>query len=272
MRVKNILTFIIPVRHQDNATDWRVLKRNLADTIRSIAKQDGKGWKAVVVANDGADLPEMPSGFEVERVDFPPNQLYRQGNADKEQFYDAIRIDKGRRILAGMLHAGEMGHVMIVDDDDFVSRRLTSFVAKHPDVNGWYFRDGYVWSEGGSLLYLYPNFSRLCGTSHIVRSDLYNLPDDSSSADESYIRRILGSHIFLEEHLEKEKKPLDPLPFEGAIYRTGHPGTWSRSKGISQYFLTKGLLKHPIEFFKRLTRLRLKSREIEEEFGMDHKK
>jgi hypothetical protein len=225
------------------------------------------GWKAVIVANYGADLPELPDGFEVKRVDFPPNPLYLQGTADKESFYEAVRIDKGRRILAGMLHAGQMGHVMIVDDDDFVSRRLTSFVARSPDANGWYIRDGYIWSDGGKFLYRYTDFSRLCGTSHIIRSDLYKLPLTFEEAEDAYIRRMLGSHIFIHDHLDTEGTPLASLPFPGAVYRTGHPGAHSRSSGImSQFFFHRWLLKRPLELIRRFSRLRFKNRAVEKEF------
>ena len=246
--LKNILTFIIPVRHPDNAKDWQRVKRTLGETIRSISRQKCDGWKAVIIANHGAELPELPKGFEVKRVDFPPNQLHAKGSAEKEEFYEAFRLDKGRRVLAGMLHAGEMGHVMIVDDDDFVSCRLTSFVAANPRANGWYIFDGYLWSDGGRLLYCYSDFSIFCGSSHIVRADLYRLPPSFEAADETYIRRMLGSHVFLHGHLDASGTPLERLPFFGAVYRIGHAESHSQSSGIlRKYFLYKSLLKHPKE-------------------------
>jgi hypothetical protein len=33
------LTFVVPVRHQANARDWSELKRNLAQTLRSLSSQ-----------------------------------------------------------------------------------------------------------------------------------------------------------------------------------------------------------------------------------------
>src|SRR5690606_10870385 len=97
-----MLTFIIPVRHQDNARDWSLLKANLSQTAASIASQTDTGWRALVVANEGADLPPLPPGFDVVRVTFPPNRLHELGEADLEAVYDAFRADKGRRVLAGM--------------------------------------------------------------------------------------------------------------------------------------------------------------------------
>jgi hypothetical protein len=265
--MKNILTFIIPVRHQDNASDWRSLKNRLGQTIRSISSQDAEGWKAVIVANHGADIPDLPKNFDVKRVDFPPNPFYARGNTDIEMFRDAVRIDKGRRILAGMLHAGEMGHIMIVDDDDFVSRRLTSFVAAHRNENGWYFNGGLVWGEGGILMYRRDKFWLFCGTSHIIRSDLYQIPPKAEAADETYIRRMLGSHIFIKEYLGQTGTPLAPLPFIGTIYRTGHAGSHSKSAGVlKQYLLQRSLLKKPWLVPARFARLRIKTSQIETEF------
>jgi hypothetical protein len=265
--MKNILTFIIPVRHQDNAASWQTLKLNLSQTIQSISSQDREGWKAVIIANHGADLPDLPKGFDVKRVGFPPNHMHAQGDADQETFRNAFRIDKGRRVLAGLLHAGDMGHVMIVDDDDFVSQRLTSFVAANSHSNGWYIADGYIWTNGGALLYRHADFFHICGTSHIIRHDLYRLPSSIEAADDNYIRRTLGSHVSLRDDFEFAGTPLSRLPFCGAVYRTGHSGAHSQSRSIlRQYFLTKSVLKSPREIIDRFRRLKFKSRVIDEEF------
>ena len=60
-----MLTFIIPVRHQDNARDWTLLKANLSQTAASIAGQTHPGWRALVVANEGANtLREVELRFD----------------------------------------------------------------------------------------------------------------------------------------------------------------------------------------------------------------
>ncbi len=262
-----MLSFVIPVRHPDNASDWERLKQNLRQTVRSISQQDSDQWKAVIVANHGADIPDLPPRFEVARVDFPPNRLHEQGAADKEEFYEAFRGDKGRRVLAGMLHARGAGHLMIVDDDDFVSRRLASFVAANRAANGWYFRTGYVWGDDGALLYRHSDFSHLCGTSHIVRADLFGLPASLEAAEETYIRKMLGSHISIRDHLASAGAPLAPLPFVGAVYRTGHAQAHSRSRGVlREFLLRKSVLARPWTLAGRLARMQLKTPAIEREF------
>jgi hypothetical protein len=263
--MSSALTFIIPVRHQENARDWHLLKCDLAQTVASIAAQQSEAWNAIVVANQGADLPTLPSRFSVKWVDFPPNPLHEQGTAAVELFRDAIRLDKGRRILAGMLHGGQMSHVMIVDDDDLVHRNLAGFVQENPGKPGWYFSHGYIWKDRGKLLYLYSNFSQLCGTSHIIRSDLYQIPATMADASDAYVRRMLGSHIMIDGILRDRGTALEPLPFPGAIYRVGHSGSWSNSKGIFRQFFFP-TLRSPLRLLKRTARLRLKTKAMQRNF------
>jgi len=268
--VRKVLSFIIQLRHPDNAKNWRNIQLLLSQTLRSIAAQDHAGWQAVIVANHGAALPALPAGVCVKRVDFPPNPLPHPLDS---RFRDASRqataVDKTRRGLAGMSHALELsggapGHFMIVDADDFVHRGLTSFVAAHPDANGWYFKEGYIWTEGGTLLYRYDNFFLQCGTSNIVRHDLIRLPADIAAVDDDYVRQGVWNHFDLLDEMAAAGTPLAPLPFCGAVYRVGHSESWSHSRGIwRRYFITKAMLRDPVELARRVRRLRLKNREME---------
>jgi hypothetical protein len=261
-----VLTFIIPVRHPDNTKNWAQLRQRLQKTAASVAQQTRPDWRAVVVSNVSTDLPRLPPGFEVCWVDFPPNPLYERQGDDLEAFYEAVRFDKGRRILAGMLHVDSTCYFMVVDDDDFISNRLTEFVAAAPHANGWYIRDGYVWS-GGKWLYLHNDFSNYCGTSHIIRADLLHMPSSLDVASDAYIRRTLGSHLFIERDLAASGTPLAPLPFPGAIYRTGHIGSHSRSTAIFRHFFLRwNVLRNPLRLGRRLLRLRLLDQAIHKEF------
>ena len=176
-----VLTFVVPLRHPQNSADWGALKRRLVQTIRSIAGQDDDRWRAIIVANEGSDLPPLPANFAVRLVDFPPNPMFEQGNNDLAAFRDACRLDKGRRVLAGIREADRSGHVMVVDDDDFVSSRLTSFVAAHPGKSGWYVQDGYLWGDGGKLLYEYASRAHPTGGGDRQRKQI---PGASSNARE----------------------------------------------------------------------------------------
>jgi hypothetical protein len=251
-----VVTFVIPVRHQDNAKDWGHLKANLTQTIASVAAQSRNNWRAVIVANEGADLPAVPLGFEIERVQFPPNPAHDLAGGDKEAVYDAFRLDKGRRVLAGMLRYPRSKFFMIVDDDDFVSNRIVEFVEANQDANGWKIGKGYVWSEGGAVLFKHDDFSSFCGTSLIVRGDLYALPRSVAEADVDYIKTMLGSHVRIGPILEEKGAALDVLPFRGAVYRVGHRGAHSNSTGLWRlFFFNRGMLTRPVRLVQNVFRI-----------------
>lgn len=254
----SLVTFIIPVRHQDNARDWGLLKANLTQTVASISNQTNADWQGIVVANEGADLPDLPAGFSVVRVTFPPNVLHEIDKANIEDVYDAFRADKGRRVLAGMLAARDSGFFMIVDDDDFVSARIVQHVADNRGANGWTIDRGYIWDDGGKILLGYDDFSHLCGTSLIVRAALYDLPERFEDASLDWIKSMLGSHVRIADILAGNGTPLAPLPFRGAVYRVGHAGSHSKAPSLLvKYFLSWEALKRPRRLLRNLGKLRL---------------
>ncbi|MCZ3378442.1 galactosyl transferase [Rhizobium sp. AG207R] len=262
-----LVTFIIPVRHQGNCNDWPSLKRRLSQTIASISGQYHGDWRAVIIANEGADLPDLPVNFSVKRVRFPPNPLYDLHSAEREHVYEAVRLDKGRRILAGMLSARDTRFFMTVDDDDFVSANIVDFAAKNPCANGWKIDRGYLWSEGGRLLLHHNDFANFCGTSLIIRSDLYKLPASFEDAEVDYIKSMLGSHVRIGKLLADAGTPLGSLPFRGAIYRVGHSGAHSKSLNLFKaHFLNPTVLRHPRQFVRNLTHARLLNNALENEF------
>jgi len=262
-----LLTFIIPVRHPENSKNWQQAMDNLQDTVASIANQSHRDWRAIVVANTIADIPPLPPQVELERVDFPPNAQHEQNGLDVETFRDAVRLDKGRRLLAGLLKARQSRFIMLVDDDDFVSCHLVAFTAARQSANGWSIGQGFVWGDGGNLVYCHKDFSALCGTSHIIRTDLYKIPDRFEDASETYIKRTLGSHRFIASDLASAGTPLDQLPFPGAMYRVGHAGSHSRSTKILQSFVfNRNNLRRPYRVPRHLARLRLLSPNLRREF------
>ncbi|MBI5716120.1 MAG: galactosyl transferase [Burkholderiales bacterium] len=264
-----VVTFIIPVRHPDNARDWPGLTSRLIETASSIAAQAHAGWRAIVVANHGADLPRLPKGFDVVRVDHGPNPVHDIGAANREAAYEAVRLNKGYRVLAGMLAAGRTGYFMIVDDDDFVSRDIVAHAAAHEGANGWAVHRGFVWTEGGRLVFLHPRFASFCGTSHIVRSDLYDLPPSVEAAGERYVKDMLGSHVRIDDILAARGTPLAPLPFAGAVYRVGHAGAHSKSRGVIRTaLLNRTTLASPRLFWHNLKSMRFLSPQIAGHFGM----
>lgn len=262
-----LVTFIIPVRHQDNARDWSQLKAKLVQTVASITNQTHDDWRCVIVANEGADLPDLPDRVEVERVTFPPNVLHEMGAASEEEVLDAFRADKGRRVLMGMLRARDSRFFMIVDDDDFVSNRLVQYLSENRDANGWMIERGYMWDDGGKLLLECDEFNHICGTSLIVRADLYEVPERFEEASLDWIKSMLGSHVRIAGILSRRGTPLEPLPLRGAIYRVGHAGSHSNAPSLwVRYFFSRQALKRPRRLLRNLVKIRPLTDAVRREF------
>jgi len=259
-----MLHFMIPVRHQATVDDWSAVKAKLAITVRSLRAQDSPAWRATIVASRGADLPADLDGIDVVYVDLPITKPDSSG--PREAFYEAIRQDKGHRILAGLMHARPKGHVMVVDYDDLVSRKLAGLVARNPSANGWYVERGYFFS-GGRIIYLcQTNFFEWCGTSHIIRADLLPLPARLDNASEAYIRRTLGSHKFIKRDLAEAGTPLALLPFAGAIYRMGHSASVSGSHGVVSQFINRWALHRPQKMASDIANFRYLGANLADEF------
>ena len=64
-------------------------------------------------------------------------ELHDLHSAAPEAVCGAFRLDKGRRVLCGMLQARDSSFFMIVDDDDLVSNAIMHFVAQHSSSFGW---------------------------------------------------------------------------------------------------------------------------------------
>lgn len=263
-RKKEMLNFIIPVRHQDTVADWALVKSCLATTIRSLRAQDNPAWTATVVASRGADLPPCLEGIDVVRVDLEVTRPDSSG--PRELFYEAIRHDKGHRFLAGLMHTRRVGHIMVVDYDDLVSRRLATLVADHPQANGWYVDRGYFFSGGRIVYHCRSNFFEWCGTSHIIRADLLRLPKSIDAAPEDYVRRTLGSHKFIKRDLDGLGAPLPPLPFAGAVYRMGHGGSVTASNHVVAQFINRWALHRPGKLAKDILSFRYLGPKLADEF------
>lgn len=261
------LVFVVPIRHQDAVSDWGLSMRYLTQTLAAIAGQTVSDWECVVVANEGADLPEMPDRCRAEYVDLPVPDLPDPDN-DLEGFYDAIRVDKGSRIYAGVRDAAPDSHIMAVDSDDFVSNRLAALVMENRAAPGWNLERGYVWS-GGDWCYLQHSFHQTCGTSHIIRRDTYGTLEQDGQVDLTAVKRRLGSHIFIHHDLKDAGRPLPPLPFPGAVYRVGNPQS-ATGRGTLFGYVTppRRFLTHPVSNTGRLTRYRRVTPALRQEFSL----
>jgi hypothetical protein len=260
-REYQMLVFVVPLIHPAVTVDWAIVQARVRDTARSLCAQQGDDWRAILVANEEAILPGLPEHLEVVRVQEPPPSVvvYARHNPDANAWRTTVRRDKGRKILAGLLHAGPgaRAHVMPVDADDLVSNRLAEFVGRHADQPGWFVQRGYVHQVGHRLMYLHPEFHLQCGTCFLLRADLLQIPARTQDANDEYVQQMFGSHQYAMTLFAEAGHPLAPLPFPGVVYRIGHGQNISGSPGLRRMFFARGTLQGaPLKFIRRIGRLR----------------
>lgn len=250
------VNFIIPVRHPSMVKDKKLQLYIMAQTFASLAAQTTDGWTATIVANEGDTLPELPPGFRVEWVNYPPASTYNKVNSLND-YYSAFRQDKGRRVLAAARKINPQDYIMVVDDDDFVSNRLVGFLRDQPIRDGWAISLGYAWSEGQEILQEVHDFHNSCGTSLIVRAEFFRFAGQAPGEEDSAAIDELGSHKIVVQRAQAAGTPFDFIPFHGGIYRYNHANTTQREikeRGLKSRWAALG----PLHGFARRLRRRLR--------------
>lgn len=219
-------TFVIAVPDQRGVSDWGRAMRLLRETTDSCLRQDGPRPTVLVAATRGADLPVLP-GVDVVDVDREYRPLPSAWDTPRQA---AIRADKGARVAAALAAARPEGHVMVVDWDDLVSRRISAHVAEHADEAGWYVDSGVVFDGGPLVLVMPAGMNALCGTTLIIRSDLLDVPPGTEGSE--WTGMMYGSHVYARDILADRGAPLAPLPFPGAAYRVGTGVNGSYRSGL----------------------------------------
>lgn len=218
-----MLTFVTCLRHPHNATDYPRVEQLLLRTLGSIARQIGDPCRVVVVGNREPSVRLSPSVRFV-TVDHPPASAQPGTRIPR----DRVLLDKGVKLALGAALAAERAptHLMLLDADDMISRRLAGHVAGSPGAPGWYVEHGYVYSPARGLLEAVDRFHDRCGSSFIFRTDLLDLPPLSPSASredvlaavgETKVIQLFGSHMYAREQFQGDRA-LQPLPFPAALY------------------------------------------------------
>lgn len=233
------LAFITPLRHPRNSADYGRVEELLADTLNSIARQSCEDYVAIVVGNKRPSwrLPERTHFVE---VDFPPPSVHQgpcTGRAPSVW-------DKTTKLGIGLVaaRAFDPEYVMPVDSDDFVHRDLAAFARDNSGRAGWVIKRGLIYSRRRNAFNVRRKLHRICGTSHIIPFDAFNVPteltvnstqNDVARAFSDYSERVLGGHRYALEWWRDRGRHLESLPFTGAVYHvdTGENHSGGRLTG-----------------------------------------
>lgn len=253
-----MLVFVVPLKSSQVSQSWEQVSRLFERTLKSVFNQTSADFRVIVVCHEKPQIVFTHPRVTYIEVDFPP----------PEPDYKSKSLDKGRKILWGLVHAKQFSpsHIMIVDADDCVSKHLAEFVNQNQESNGWFVNQGYVYQTGTKLVYLRRKaFNKLCGTSNIIRYSLLRLPPDVNQ-DYPEFNYFYDNHKDLETALEKQGNPLAPLPFIGSVYIVGNQENIYLHN--SSLFLEQNKNKGIIWKIKYFLNFRLLTKSIREEFGL----
>lgn len=230
------LAFITPLRHPQNSADYGHVESLLKDTLESISRQTSDDFVAIVVGNRKPTIP-LPRRTHFVQVDFPPPSALRGPCTGRLPSV----WDKCTKLGIGLIAARDFGpeYVMLADADDFVHRDLAAFTGAHPGHAGWVMKRGLIYSRKRNAYGVRRHLHRICGSSHIVPFDAYDVPpaltvsatqQEVAHAFHDYAERALGGHRYAYEWWADRGRHLQPLPFAGAVYHVDHGENHSGSQ------------------------------------------
>jgi hypothetical protein len=246
-----MLAFIVPLQSPKASSDWGRVSALCERTLRSICAQTVDDFRVFLVCNEAPRMAFTHPAIEIIEAEFPI----------PERTTAARMADKHEKLKRGMIAARGLApcHVMFVDADDCVSRRLADWCSRNPAHPGWYVADGYIYTTGSRWLYRKRDFDLVCGTAAIVRCEEADFPTAMSDAKADFFMVDCGHFEFRDPGRTRGRK-LEPLTFPGAVYVTA---TGENDSGISlREWRGKRML------VKKLLNSRLLTRALREEFGL----
>ncbi|MBD1845999.1 glycosyltransferase family 2 protein [Cyanobacteria bacterium FACHB-63] len=210
-----MLAFVIPLKSAKASASWQATSKLFERTVRSICNQTVPDFRVFVICHEQPVIDYHHPNIEYLSVDSIPATI----NSSKA----AKRYDKNFKLIVGVNYAlkSACSHIMFVDADDCVSRRLASFVKISPEANGWLINQGYEYCDGSSLIRFNQNLHNICGSTNIIRSDL--LQKFVQAIDLQKMSQTLEMPFFLHHRLvsdamNRKGLPLQLLPFPGTVY------------------------------------------------------
>jgi len=252
--------FGIPLRSKFSSNNWEIVSKLFNRTLWSVYNQKTNYlFKIIVVCHE---LPELEKKYDKNVVEFHqvstpyPQNLKEQMN---DKGYKVHVIGKIIRDYGG-------GFTMIVDADDLISNKIVEFVYKNIKLNnfGWYVSVGYCFYLDKIRLNIAPKFPS--GSNTIINYTRELLPSNMENAWKSSVPE--NEFIIIKGHSRKVKieacknigRPLQALPFKGAIYVLG---TGDNHSTLSGY---RSSLREFLD--NTITRRRITDK-IKEEFSID---
>lgn len=216
-----MLGFVVTIKSPKVSNSWETVCQLFERTAKSICNQTNFNFTLIVVCHEKPQIEFEHSNLQYITVaDLPiPTTLIEK------------RLDRMHKFIKGIRLAQELGcsHIMGADSDDCVSKYLANFISKNKQSHGYFLKKGYWYQNNSNVIKeMRKGFHEGCGTTHIIRSDFYDVSDQTlaripaqiSSEDQipTDIYDLYYNHRYYTRGVESKGGSLEPLPFFGAIY------------------------------------------------------
>lgn len=203
--------FCIPLRSKKSSKDWDKVCRLLQTTIKSIARQSGGSFEAIVACHDLPHLGEASSvPVSVIRTD-------REEPTDRmEQLFDKRHK---KMMLAEEVYKRGGGYMVMLDADDLVSNKLVRHICENHNERGFLINTGYACDVKKRKIERVEKFSELCGSCAVFYLDA----TDSDKARERWVYQIGDAmHRDFAKMSDLLGRRLEPIGFPAAMYMRNH--------------------------------------------------
>jgi hypothetical protein len=253
-----MLVFVIPLKSPKVSSSWDMVSRLFERCARSVCNQTTSNFRVFVVCNEKPKI-----AFNHPNLTYIEDNFPLPGND-----LPSKEFDRTRKVIRGMIEAKKLenlSHIMVVDADDCISKYLAEFVERRANYPGWFFKQGYWYQEGSQFVrVMRKGFERYCGTSMIIRADLYDFLALSNPEEMAIALYKSYRHRDIKETLESRKIFIQALPFKGAIYIENGQNIYCGVETVKHFVSLKSKLLR----LKSALDNRLLTRSLQEKFGL----
>lgn len=249
-----MLALVVPLKSKRNSDNWEMVSQLCIRSLKSICSQDDEGFVVALVCNEVPDLSDLTTK-EREKIDvlqlpFLHRESYRKSGTEVIKLDSYFENDKALKLRHGFEHVTTRyaaSYLMSVDADDCVSSKLAGYVRTNKGAAGWYANSGYVYPEGGKIIFhKRKNFQQLCGTSIIIATEFRN----------RVFRNEDGLLIYNHWGMLTGDVEIIPLPFPAAVYSVKNGENCHMTAELQKKLLFNPKFLNPRSLLQRLSRYR----------------
>ena len=229
-----MLCFAMALKSARVSKDWDMVCQLVDATLWSAYNQTDPDFRIIVVGHEPPKLArDYDERYQFYGVDFDP---------PAEITTPLCMQDKWTKMLIALYHAGKLepDHLMLMDADDLVSRRIVEFVHKENHPNGWIITTSYDWPAGSKWMRKNPEFN--CGTNAVLNANQVDFPQSTDPEERNRCIALRAGHGTIAQVMQERNTPLGVMPFCGAMYISDHGDNDSHfggKKAIPRWYLSK---------------------------------